>query len=161
MMNLDLQKVLPAEAFERQSRMRATIGKDGLLYCVSLQNKKQTRLPASVLLRQGDIVPCICKCKVEGEQTQGRGRKEETGNARLERLKASDLKDAPTESGKAGRIPGGRRQSENLQPRRQLREKDLMKCTRNAKGCCFWGTVGTRKKKLHGRLALRMSCWIR
>lgn len=57
------------------------------------------------------------------EQTQGRGRKEETGNAAFGKIESQQPYGRQAESGKAGRIPGGRRQSENLQPRRQLCEK--------------------------------------
>lgn len=46
-MNLDLQKVLPAEAFETEQNEGDYIGKDGLLYCGVCRTKKQTRLPAS------------------------------------------------------------------------------------------------------------------
>ena len=46
-MNLDLQKVLPAEAFETEQNKGDYIGKDGLLYCGVCRTKKQTRLPAS------------------------------------------------------------------------------------------------------------------
>ena len=47
MMDLDLQKVLPAEAFETEQNEGDYIGKDGLLYCGVCRTKKQTRLPAS------------------------------------------------------------------------------------------------------------------
>ena len=46
-MDLDLQKVLPAEAFETEQNEGDYIGKDGLLYCGVCRTKKQTRLPAS------------------------------------------------------------------------------------------------------------------
>lgn len=42
-MNLDLQKVLPAEAFETEQNKGDYIGKDGLLYCGVCRTKKQTR----------------------------------------------------------------------------------------------------------------------
>lgn len=65
-MNLDLQKVLPAEAFETEQNKGDYIGKDGLLYCGVCRTKKQTRLPASDFTGGKEmIVPCICKCKVE------------------------------------------------------------------------------------------------
>lgn len=65
-MNLDLQKVLPAEAFETEQNEGDYIGKDGLLYCGVCRTKKQTRLPASDFTGGREIiVPCICKCKVE------------------------------------------------------------------------------------------------
>ena len=52
-MNLDLQKVLPAEAFETEQNEGDYIGKDGLLYCGVCRTKKQTRLPASDLPAAG------------------------------------------------------------------------------------------------------------
>ena len=120
-MNLDLQKVLPAEAFETEQNEGDYIGKDGLLYCGVCRTKKQTRLPASDFTGGKEmIVPCICKCKVEENKRKEEEEKKRQEMQRLERLKASRCQ---TESSKAGRIPGGRRQSENLQPRRQLREK--------------------------------------
>lgn len=60
-MNLDLQKVLPAEAFETEQNEGDYIGKDGLLYCGVCRTKKQTRLPASDFTGGREIiVPCIC-----------------------------------------------------------------------------------------------------
>lgn len=62
-MDLDLQKVLPAEAFETEQNEGDYIGKDGLLYCGVCRTKKQTRLPASDFTGGREmIVPCICKC---------------------------------------------------------------------------------------------------
>ena len=71
-MNLDLQKVLPAEAFETEQNEGDYIGKDGLLYCGVCRTKKQTRLPASDFTGGREIiVPCICKCKVEEKAIDG------------------------------------------------------------------------------------------
>lgn len=79
-MNLDLQKVLPAEAFETEQNKGDYIGKDGLLYCGVCRTKKQTRLPASDFTGGKEmIVPCICKCKVEENK-----RKEEEEKKRQE-----------------------------------------------------------------------------
>ena len=79
-MNLDLQKVLPAEAFETEQNEGDYIGKDGLLYCGVCRTKKQTRLPASDFTGGREIiVPCICKCKVEENK-----RKEEEEKKRQE-----------------------------------------------------------------------------
>lgn len=82
-MNLDLQKVLPAEAFETEQNEGDYIGKDGLLYCGVCRTKKQTRLPASDFTGGREIiVPCICKCKVEENK-----RKEEVCHYHNERWK--------------------------------------------------------------------------
>lgn len=60
MMDLDLQKVLPAEAFETEQNEGDYIGKDGLLYCGVCRTKKQTRLPASDFTGGREmIVPCM------------------------------------------------------------------------------------------------------
>lgn len=40
-MNLDLQKVLPAEAFETEQNKGDYIGKDGLLYCGVCRTKSR------------------------------------------------------------------------------------------------------------------------
>lgn len=86
-MNLDLQKVLPAEAFETEQNEGDYIGKDGLLYCGVCRTKKQTRLPASDFTGGREIiVPCICKCKVEENK-----RKEEEEKKRQEMQRFYDL----------------------------------------------------------------------
>ena len=84
MMDLDLQKVLPAEAFETEQNEGDYIGKDGLLYCGVCRTKKQTRLPASDFTGGREIsVPCICKCKVEENK---RKEEETTLEAAIERI---------------------------------------------------------------------------
>lgn len=94
-MNLDLQKVLPAEAFETEQNEGDYIGKDGLLYCGVCRTKKQTRLPASDFTGGREIiVPCICKCKVEENKRKEEEEKKRQEMQRLERLKASSLMDA-------------------------------------------------------------------
>lgn len=63
---MDLQSILPAEAFKTEKNSGDYIGEDGLLYCGVCRTKKQTRLPASDITQGKElIVPCICKCKVE------------------------------------------------------------------------------------------------
>lgn len=52
-----------------------------------------------------------------------RPKKERECNIEQGKIESQQPYGRQAESGKAGRIPGGRRQSENLQPRRQLREK--------------------------------------
>lgn len=94
-MDLDLQKVLPAEAFETEQNEGDYIGKDGLLYCGVCRTKKQTRLPASDFTGGREmIVPCICKCKVEENKRKEEEEKKRQEMQRLERLKASSLMDA-------------------------------------------------------------------
>ena len=94
-MNLDLQKVLPAEASETEQNEGDYIGKDGLLYCGVCRTKKQTRLPASDFTGGREIiVPCICKCKVEENKRKEEEEKKRQEMQRLERLKASSLMDA-------------------------------------------------------------------
>lgn len=44
---MDLQSILPAEAFKTEKNSGDYIGEDGLLYCGVCKTKKQTRLPAS------------------------------------------------------------------------------------------------------------------
>lgn len=103
-MNLDLQKVLPAEAFETEQNEGDYIGKDGLLYCGVCRTKKQTRLPASDFTGGREIiVPCICKCKVEENKRKEEEEKKRQEMQRLERLKASSLMDAKL---KAARLDG-------------------------------------------------------
>ena len=72
-MNLDLQKVLPAEAFETEQNEGDYIGKDGLLYCGVCRTKKQTRLPASDFTGGREIiVPWVGKCPGgEHNRTEG------------------------------------------------------------------------------------------
>ena len=61
-MNLDLQKVLPAEAFETEQNEGDYIGKDGLLYCGKCHTPKEAYFPEGKELfasvgfyrRQGD-----------------------------------------------------------------------------------------------------------
>ena len=60
-MNLDLQKVLPAEAFETEQNEGDYIGKDGLLYCGVCRTKKQTRLPASDFTADTGGDGCECQ----------------------------------------------------------------------------------------------------
>lgn len=84
-MNLDLQKVLPAEAFETEQNEGDYIGKDGLLYCGVCRTKKQTRLPASDFTGGREIiVPCICKCKVEENKRKEEEEKKRQEMQRLE-----------------------------------------------------------------------------
>lgn len=124
MMNLDLQKVLPAEAFETEQNEGDYIGKDGLLYCGVCRTKKQTRLPASDFTGGREmIVPCICKCKAEENKRKEEEEKKRQENAALGKTESQQSYGCKTENSKAGWVPGRRRQSENLQPRRQLCEK--------------------------------------
>lgn len=137
-MNLDLQKVLPAEAFETEQNDGDYIGKDGLLYCGVCRTKKQTRLPASDFTGGREIiVPCICKCKVEEE-------KKRQEMQRLERLKASSLMDAKL---KAARLDGYQVDGDNQKiynlAGNYVKRFDEM-CEKR-QGLLFWGTVGTGK----------------
>ena len=118
-MNLDLQKVLPAEAFETEQNEGDYIGKDGLLYCGVCRTKKQTRLPASDFTGGREIiVPCICKCKVEENKRKEEEEKKRQEMQRLERLKAN----------LAGNYV---KRFDEMYEKRQ--------------GLLFWGTVGTGK----------------
>ena len=107
-MNLDLQKVLPAEAFETEQNEGDYIGKDGLLYCGVCRTKKQTRLPASDFTGGREIiVPCICKCKVE----ENKRKEEEEKKKKANRVAGSVARSAAGTVGRElgnspGRIPG-------------------------------------------------------
>lgn len=104
---MDLQSILPAEAFKTEKNSGDYIGEDGLLYCGVCRTKKQTRLSASDITQGKElIVPCICKCKVEENRRKEEAEKKRQEMQRLERLKASSLMDGKAEIGKAGRVPG-------------------------------------------------------
>ena len=138
MMNLDLQKVLPAEAFETEQNEGDYIGKDGLLYCGVCRTKKQTRLPASDFTGGKEmIVPCICKCKVEEE-------KKRQEMQRLERLKASSLMDAKL---KTARLDGYQVDEDNQKIYNLAGNyaKRFDEMYEKRQGLLFWGTVGTGK----------------
>ena len=144
-MNLDLQKVLPAEAFETEQNEGDYIGKDGLLYCGVCRTKKQTRLPASDFTGGREmIVPCICKCKVEENKRKEEEEKKRQEMQRLERLKASSLMDAKL---KAARLDGYQVDGDNQKiynlAGNYVKRFDEMDEKRQ--GLLFWGTVGTGK----------------
>lgn len=117
-MDLDLQKVLPAEAFETEQNEGDYIGKDGLLYCGVCRTKKQTRLPASDFTGGREmIVPCICKCKVEENK-----------------LKAARLD--------GYQVDGDNQKIYNLAGNYVKRFDEMYE---KRQGLLFWGTVGTGK----------------
>lgn len=158
-MDLDLQKVLPAEAFETEQNEGDYIGKDGLLYCGVCRTKKQTRLPASDFTGGREmIVPCICKCKVEENKRKEEEEKKRQEMQRLERLKASSLMDAKLKATRLDgyQVDGDNQKIYNLAGNYVKRFDEMYE---KRQGLLFWGTVGT------GRVtrppALRMSCWIR
>lgn len=92
---MDIQSILPGEAFETEKSDGDYVGPDGLLYCGTCRTKKQTRLPASEATgRREIIVPCICKCKVEENKRREEAKKKRQEMQRLERLRASSLMDA-------------------------------------------------------------------
>lgn len=144
-MNLDLQKVLPAEAFETEQNEGDYIGKDGLLYCGVCRTKKQTRLPASDFTGGREmIVPCICKCKVEENKRKEEEEKKRQEMQRLERLKASSLMDAKLKTAKL----------ENYQVNEDNRKAYNLACNyvkkfdemyKDHQGLLLWGPVGTGK----------------
>ena len=48
---MDLQSILPAEAFKTEKNSGDYIGEDGLLYCGVCRTKKQTRMTAVQVVR--------------------------------------------------------------------------------------------------------------
>lgn len=144
-MNLDLQKVLPAEAFETEQNEGDYIGKDGLLYCGVCRTKKQTRLPASDFTGGREIiVPCICKCKVEENKRKEEEEKKRQEMQRLERLKASSLMDAKLKSARLDgyQVDGDNQKIYNLAGNYVKRFDEMYE---KRQGLLFWGTVGTGK----------------
>lgn len=144
-MNLDLQKVLPAEAFETEQNKGDYIGKDGLLYCGVCRTKKQTRLPASDFTGGKEmIVPCICKCKVEENKRKEEEEKKRQEMQRLERLKASSLMDAKLKAARLDgyQVNGDNQKIYNLAGNYVKRFDEMYK---KRQGMLFWGTVGTGK----------------
>ena len=138
-MNLDLQKVLPAEAFETEQNEGDYIGKDGLLYCGVCRTKKQTRLPASDFTGGREIiVPCICKCKVEENKRKEEEEKKRQEMQRLERLKAK-LKAARLDG---YQVDGDNQKIYNLAGNYVKRFDEMYE---KRQGLLFWGTVGTGK----------------
>lgn len=145
MMDLDLQKVLPAEAFETEQNEGDYIGKDGLLYCGVCRNKKQTRLPASDFTGGREmIVPCICKCKVEENKRKEEEEKKRQEMQRLERLKASSLMDAKLKAARLDgyQVDGDNQKIYNLAGNYVKRFDEMYE---KRQGLLFWGTVGTGK----------------
>lgn len=53
---MDLQSILPAEAFKTEKNSGDYIGEDGLLYCGVCRTKKQTRLPASDITQGKELM---------------------------------------------------------------------------------------------------------
>lgn len=144
-MNLDLQKVLPAEAFETEQNKGDYIGKDGLLYCGVCRTKKQTRLPASDFTGDKEmIVPCICKCKVEENKRKEEEEKKRQEMQRLERLKASSLMDAKLKAARLDgyQVNGDNQKIYNLAGNYVKRFDEMYE---KRQGMLFWGTVGTGK----------------
>lgn len=144
-MNLDLQKVLPAEAFETEQNEGDYIGKDGLLYCGVCRTKKQTRLPASDFTGGREIiVPCICKCKVEKNKRKEEEEKKRQEMQRLERLKASSLMDAKLKAARLDgyQVDGDNQKIYNLAGNYVKRFDEMYE---KRQGLLFWGTVGTGK----------------
>ena len=144
-MNLDLQKVLPAEAFETEQNEGDYIGKDGLLYCGVCRTKKQTRLPASDFTGGREIiVPCICKCKVEENKRKEEEEKKRQEMRRLERLKASSLMDAKLKAARLDgyQVDGDNQKIYNLAGNYVKRFDEMYE---KRQGLLFWGTVGTGK----------------
>lgn len=120
-MNLDLQKVLPAEAFETEQNEGDYIGKDGLLYCGVCRTKKQTRLPASDFTGGREIiVPCICKCKVEENKRKEEEEKKRQEMQRLERLKTSSLMDAKLKAAEAKKAQEAAAEVEQTEPQSEM-----------------------------------------
>lgn len=144
-MNLDLQKVLPAEAFETEQNEGDYIGKDGLLYCGVCRTKKQTRLPASDFTGGREIiVPCICKCKVEENKRKEEEEKKRQEMQRLERLKASSLMNAKLKAARLDgyQVDGDNQKIYNLAGNYVKRFDEMYE---KRQGLLFWGTVGTGK----------------
>lgn len=144
-MNLDLQKVLPAEAFETEQNEGDYIGKDGLLYCGVCRTKKQTRLPASDFTGGKEmIVPCICKCKVEENKRKEEEEKKRQEMQRLERLKASSLMDTKLKAARLDgyQVDGDNQKIYNLAGNYVKRFDEMYE---KRQGLLFWGTVGTGK----------------
>ena len=144
-MDLDLQKVLPAEAFETEQNEGDYIGKDGLLYCGVCRTKKQTRLPASDFTGGREmIVPCICKCKVEENKRKEEEEKKRQEMQRLERLKASSLMDAKLKAARLDgyQVDGDNQKIYNLAGNYVKRFDEMYE---KRQGLLFWGTVGTGK----------------
>lgn len=144
-MNLDLQKVLPAEAFETERNEGDYIGKDGLLYCGVCRTKKQTRLPALDFTGGREIiVPCICKCKVEENKRKEEEEKKRQEMQRLERLKASSLMDAKLKAARLDgyQVDGDNQKIYNLAGNYVKRFDEMYE---KRQGLLFWGAVGTGK----------------
>ena len=144
-MNLDLQKVLPAEAFETEQNEGDYIGKDGLLYFGACRTKKQTRLPASDFTGGREIiVPCICKCKVEENKRKEEEEKKRQEMQHLERLKASSLMDAKLKAARLDgyQVDGDNQKIYNLAGNYVKRFDEMYE---KRQGLLFWGTVGTGK----------------
>lgn len=145
MMDLDLQKVLPAEAFETEQNEGDYIGKDGLLYCGVCRTKKQTRLPASDFTGGKEmIVPCICKCKVEENKRKEEEEKKRQEMQRLERLKASSLMDAKLKTAKLEnyQVNEDNRRAYNLACNYVKKFDEMYK---DHQGLLLWGPAGTGK----------------
>jgi DNA replication protein DnaC len=142
---MDLQSILPAEAFKTEKNSGDYIGEDGLLYCGVCRTKKQTRLPASDITQGKElIVPCICKCKVEENRRKEEAEKKRQEMQRLERLKASSFMDAKMKTAKL----------ENYQVNEDNRKAYNLACNyvkkfgemyKDHQGLLLWGPVGTGK----------------
>lgn len=142
---MDLQSILPAEAFKTEKNSGDYIGEDGLLYCGVCRTKKQTRLPASDITQGKElIVPCICKCKVEENRRKEEAEKKRQEMQRLERLKASSFMDAKLKTAKL----------ENYQVNEDNRKAYNLACNyvkkfgemyKDHQGLLLWGPVGTGK----------------
>lgn len=144
-MNLDLQKVLPAEVFETEKNEGDYIGNDGLLYCGVCGTQKQTRLPASDITGGKEmIVPCICKCKVEENKRNEEKEKKIQEMQRLERLKASSLMDVKLKAARLDeyQMDGDNKKIYNLVGNYVKRFDEMYE---KRQGLLFWGMVGTGK----------------
>lgn len=142
---MDLQSILPAEAFKTEKNSGDYIGEDGLLYCGVCRTKKQTRLPASDITQGKElIVPCICKCKVEENRRKEEAEKKRQEMQRLERLKASSLMDAKLKSARLDgyQVDADNQKMYNLAGKYVNRFDEMYE---KRQGLLFWGTVGTGK----------------
>ena len=142
---MDLQSILPAEAFKTEKNSGDYIGEDGLLYCGVCRTKKQTRLSASDITQGKElIVPCICKCKVEENRRKEEAEKKRQEMQRLERLKASSLMDAKLKSARLDgyQVDTDNQKIYNLAGKYVSRFDEMYE---KRQGLLFWGTVGTGK----------------
>lgn len=142
---MELQDILPAEAFETKENDGDYVGPDGLLYCGTCRTKKQTKLPASAMTGGREmIVPCICRCKVEENKRREEAEKKKQEMQRLERLRASSLMDAKLKAARLDvyQVDGDNQKIYNLAEKYVRRFDEMYE---KKQGLLFWGTVGTGK----------------